>query len=82
MRGNLRTDDALFVAFALALGATLITLDRRLAVARGPGSPVEVVGGVTVRQPISFSPAPCRLVRTRAPCGRGKPVTHDEPVFR
>ncbi len=36
LRANLRGYDALYVALAEALGATLLTLDRRLAGAPGP----------------------------------------------
>lgn len=44
LRENLRAYDALYVALAEALGATLITLDRRLAAAPGPECEIEVLG--------------------------------------
>lgn len=43
LRDALRAWDALYVALAEALGATLLTLDARLARARGPECPIEVV---------------------------------------
>lgn len=43
LRDNLRLYDALYVALAEALDATLLTLDRRLARAPGLRCPVEVV---------------------------------------
>ncbi len=46
LRETLRAWDALYVALAEALGATLLTLDARLARARGLACPVEVVRGV------------------------------------
>lgn len=42
--GSLRPYDALSVALAEALDATLVTLDRRLARAAGPRCAIEVVG--------------------------------------
>ena len=42
LRQNVRGYDALYVALAEALGATLLTLDRRLARAPGLECPVEV----------------------------------------
>ena len=46
LRHELRAWDALYVALAEALGASLLTLDGRLARARGPACAVEVVPGV------------------------------------
>jgi predicted nucleic acid-binding protein len=43
LRANVRTWDAMYVALAEALGATLLTLDERLARASGPRCPIEVV---------------------------------------
>jgi predicted nucleic acid-binding protein len=43
LRGSVRPFDALYVALAEALGATLITLDARLARAPGPTCRIEVV---------------------------------------
>lgn len=43
LRESLRSWDALYVALAEALGATLLTLDARLARASGPRCAVEVV---------------------------------------
>lgn len=43
LRDNVRGWDAVYVALAEALGATLITLDRRLAAAPGLTCPVEVL---------------------------------------
>lgn len=43
LRDNLRAYDALYVALAEALDATLLTLDGRLARASGPRCPVELV---------------------------------------
>lgn len=40
---TVRTWDALYVALAEALDAPLLTLDRRLARAKGPRCPIEVV---------------------------------------
>jgi predicted nucleic acid-binding protein len=42
LRDSLSAPDALYVALAEALGATLLTLDRRLARAKGPRCQVEV----------------------------------------
>jgi len=42
LRNNLRGDDALYVALAEALEATLLTLDQRLAAAPGVRCTVEV----------------------------------------
>lgn len=44
LRANVRGWDALYVALAEALGATLITLDRRLSRAPGLRCSIEVVG--------------------------------------
>lgn len=44
LRDNVRSWDALYVALAEALGATLITLDRRLGRVAGLDCPVEVIG--------------------------------------
>ena len=44
LRSTVRGWDAMYVALAEALGATLITLDRRLAAAPGPECAIEVVG--------------------------------------
>jgi len=43
LRATVRTWDALYVALAEALVGTLLTLDGRLARARGPSCPIEVV---------------------------------------
>lgn len=43
LRGALRTYDALYVALAEALGATLVTLDARLSRASGPRCSVEIL---------------------------------------
>ncbi len=43
LRRTLRAWDALYVALAEALGATLLTLDRRLARAEGSRCPIEVL---------------------------------------
>jgi predicted nucleic acid-binding protein len=43
LRGNVRGWDAIYVALAEALDATLITLDRRLAAAPGPACAIEVI---------------------------------------
>lgn len=43
LRDNIRSWDALYVALAEVLGATLITCDRRLASATGPRCAIEVV---------------------------------------
>lgn len=45
LRATVRTWDALYVALAEALDATLITLDERLATASGPRCPIEVIRG-------------------------------------
>ncbi|MEX1004851.1 MAG: type II toxin-antitoxin system VapC family toxin [Acidimicrobiia bacterium] len=45
LRDNVRTWDALYVALAEAMQATLITRDRRLARADGPTCHIDVVGG-------------------------------------
>jgi predicted nucleic acid-binding protein len=42
LRHTVRGWDAAYVALAEALGATLLTLDRRLAAATGPMCPIEV----------------------------------------
>ena len=44
LRDNVRTWDTLYVALAEALGATLLTLDRRLGRVEGLACVVEVVG--------------------------------------
>jgi predicted nucleic acid-binding protein len=44
LRGNVRSWDALYVALAEALGATLVTLDRRLARVGDLDCSVEVIG--------------------------------------
>mgnify|MGYP001162081485 CR=1 FL=1 len=44
LRHTVRGWDAAYVALAEALGATLLTLDRRLAAADGPRCPIEVLG--------------------------------------
>lgn len=44
LRGSVRSYDALYVALAEALGATLFTLDERLARAVGPRCPIRVGG--------------------------------------
>lgn len=44
LRANVRSWDALYVALAEALGATLITLDQRLARADGPLCQITVPG--------------------------------------
>jgi len=43
LRANVRAYDALYVALAEALGATLLTLDARLSRAPGLSCPVEVL---------------------------------------
>lgn len=43
LRATVRTWDALYVALAEALDATLLTTDRRLAAARGPACPIDIV---------------------------------------
>jgi predicted nucleic acid-binding protein len=44
LRAGVRSWDALYVALAEALGAPLLTMDRRLASATGPRCPIEVLG--------------------------------------
>lgn len=44
LRDNIRGTDAMYVALAEALGATLLTTDHRLARATGPTCPIDVVG--------------------------------------
>ncbi len=44
LRATIRSWDALYVALAEALGATLLTADSRLAAAPGPTCPITVVG--------------------------------------
>jgi predicted nucleic acid-binding protein len=44
LRANVRAWDAVYVALAEALDATLLTLDRRLGNVAGLACPVEVVG--------------------------------------
>jgi predicted nucleic acid-binding protein len=43
LRRSVRSWDALYVALAEALDATLLTRDRRLATARGPACAIEVI---------------------------------------
>ena len=43
LRATVRSWDALYVALAEALGATLVTTDGRLAGAPGPRCPIDVV---------------------------------------
>jgi predicted nucleic acid-binding protein len=43
LRATVRSCDALYVALAEALDATLVTADARLSRARGPRCPVEIV---------------------------------------
>jgi predicted nucleic acid-binding protein len=43
LRDSVRGWDAMYVALAEGLGATLLTRDRRLQAARGPACPIEVV---------------------------------------
>lgn len=45
LRDSVRGWDAMYVALAETIGATLITADRRLARALGPRCRIEVVGG-------------------------------------
>ena len=45
LRATVRSWDALYVALAEALEGTLLTADARLAGARGPRCPIEVVPG-------------------------------------
>jgi len=42
LRATVRGWDAMYVALAEVLGATLVTLDRRLAAASGPRCPIEM----------------------------------------
>ncbi|MGH8958990.1 MAG: type II toxin-antitoxin system VapC family toxin [Acidimicrobiia bacterium] len=42
LRDAVRTWDALYVALAEAMGATLLTRDSRLAKARGPSCPIQL----------------------------------------
>jgi predicted nucleic acid-binding protein len=44
LRGTVRSWDAMYVALAEAFSATLITLDDRLARARGPRCQIEAIG--------------------------------------
>lgn len=44
LRDTVRSWDALYVALAEMLDATLLTIDRRLAAATGPACTVEVIG--------------------------------------
>jgi predicted nucleic acid-binding protein len=43
LRYDVRGWDAIYVALAEALDATLITVDTRLAAASGPTCPIEVI---------------------------------------
>jgi predicted nucleic acid-binding protein len=43
LRNSVRSWDALYVALAEALGATLVTLDARLVAAEGPLCPIELI---------------------------------------
>jgi predicted nucleic acid-binding protein len=45
LRSNVRGWDAVYVALAEVLDATLVTVDARLAAATGPRCTIEVVGG-------------------------------------
>jgi len=45
LRGNLTAYDAVYVALAEVLGATLVTTDRRLARAPGNAAVIDLVGG-------------------------------------
>jgi len=47
LRATVRSWDALYVALAEALDATLVTVDARLAAAPGPRCPIEVIGPTT-----------------------------------
>ncbi len=47
LRAAVRSWDALYVALAEALGATLVTTDARLAAAAGPQCPIEVAEPTT-----------------------------------
>lgn len=44
LRENVRGWDAMYVALAEALGAVLVTTDRRLAMASGPTCQIEAIG--------------------------------------
>ena len=44
LRERVRGWDAMYVALAEALGAILLTTDRRLAAAEGPSCPIETIG--------------------------------------
>lgn len=44
LRGDVRTWDAMYVALAEALDATLLTMDGRLANSSGPQCPIEILG--------------------------------------
>lgn len=44
LRDSVRGWDAMYVALAEALDATLITTDARLGAAQGPSCPIEVLG--------------------------------------
>jgi predicted nucleic acid-binding protein len=44
LRESVRGWDAMYVALAEALGAILVTTDRRLAAARGPTCSIEAIG--------------------------------------
>lgn len=43
LRNNVSAPDAIYVALAESLGATLLTIDRRLANTPGPTCPIEVL---------------------------------------
>lgn len=45
LRHNLSAYDATYVSLAEALGCPLLTADRRLAAAPGPGCPIQLVPG-------------------------------------
>jgi predicted nucleic acid-binding protein len=45
LRDTIRGCDAMYVALAEALDATLVTTDRRLAAAAGPTCRIETIGG-------------------------------------
>jgi predicted nucleic acid-binding protein len=47
LRDTVRSWDALYVALAEALGATLATADARLAATRGPTCSIELVGATS-----------------------------------
>jgi len=57
LRETIRGWDAMYVALAEALGAILLTTDRRLASAIGPTCRIEVVGP-PIRQPATRARAP------------------------